>query len=263
MAVGNYINRWRTILKNEVLLIVKRGNKFVCPFCNYSSSGLKQIGTDSKANREKHIIGAGLRNAGCYKCGSTDRERLVYLYLRDVAKVFIPGNKISLLHIAPEKNLISLLRNSDNIDYVAGDSWIDKHGYYKGIEYIDIRNIPYPDNTFDVIVCNHVLEHIPEDVTAMRELYRGLKPGGQAILQVPISYMIDSTFEDKNVTEKKERREIFGQQDHVRIYGPDYADRLSTAGFNVHQNEMSSDPKYSKNGLNAEEKLFVGCKVKG
>src|SRR5688572_22366953 len=105
-------------IANKIKLVLKKGNKFTCPFCNFSSSGLATIGTNSKANREKHIIGAGLRDAGCYKCGSTDRERLVFLYLRDARKILDPKSKFSVLHIAPEKNLISKLRNAKNLAYV-------------------------------------------------------------------------------------------------------------------------------------------------
>lgn len=247
-------------LVNKVNLAYHQGNKFNCPFCNYSSSGLATIGTNSTANREKHIIGAGLRKAGCYKCGSTDRERLVYLYLRDVVELFSKNKSYSVLHIAPEKNLINLLRKAD-VNYIAGERWVDKHDYYKGIEQIDILDISYTDNYFDLIICNHVLEHIPDDQRAMRELYRVLKPGGQAILQVPLSEMIGQTFEDFSITGEKEREEIFGQQDHVRIYGRDYTDRLASSGFGVRRINLALNSVYDRNGLNPEEVLFIGYKT--
>lgn len=97
----------------------------------------------------------------------------------------------------------------------------------------DICNLPFPDNAYDVILCNHVLEHIPNDTKAMQELFRVLKPGGMAILQIPQDYSRTHTFEDDSITDKKERAKIFGQYDHVRVYGMDYFDKLRSIGFQV------------------------------
>ena len=97
----------------------------------------------------------------------------------------------------------------------------------------DICNLPFKDNEFDVILCNHVLEHIPEDTKAMQELYRVLKPGGFGVFQIPQDLTRELTFEDNSITDKKERAKIFGQYDHVRIYGKDYFNKLRSVGFNV------------------------------
>jgi ubiquinone/menaquinone biosynthesis C-methylase UbiE len=97
----------------------------------------------------------------------------------------------------------------------------------------DICNLPFADNSYDVILCNHVLEHIPNDTKAMQELYRVLKPNGMAILQIPQDLNREKTFEDNSITDKKQRAEIFGQYDHVRIYGRDYFDKLRSIGFTV------------------------------
>jgi ubiquinone/menaquinone biosynthesis C-methylase UbiE len=99
---------------------------------------------------------------------------------------------------------------------------------------MDIHDIPFPENTFDVTFCNHVMEHVHDDLRAMRELYRVLKPGGWGIIQVPFFPPIpDKTFEDNSITDPKVREKIFGQDDHVRLYGHDYPERLRTAGFTV------------------------------
>lgn len=97
----------------------------------------------------------------------------------------------------------------------------------------DICKLPFKDQSFDVIFCNHVLEHIPDDTTALRELYRVLKPGGWGIFQVPQDLSREKTFEDNSITDKRERARIFGQYDHVRIYGRDYFDKLRAGGFLV------------------------------
>lgn len=97
----------------------------------------------------------------------------------------------------------------------------------------DICDLPFDSDTYDIIFCNHVLEHIPDDRKAMQELYRVLKPGGMAILQIPQDLKRENTFEDNSITDRRERAEIFGQYDHVRIYGRDYFDKLRTIGFTV------------------------------
>ena len=99
----------------------------------------------------------------------------------------------------------------------------------------DICNLPFEDNTFDVILCNHVLEHIPDDTKAMSELYRILKPGGWGIFQIPQDLNREITYEDNTITDKVERAKIFGQYDHVRIYGRDYFDKLREIGFTVNE----------------------------
>src|SRR5262249_46840929 len=113
-----------------------------------------------------------------------------------------------------------------NLDYLTAD-FLDT----SAMVVMDVTNIQYPENTFDVIYCSHVLEHVLEDRKAMREFRRVLKPGGGAVLLVPIE--ADSTFEDPTVTDPKDRERVFGQQDHVRLYGPDFGDRLSEAGFTI------------------------------
>ena len=99
----------------------------------------------------------------------------------------------------------------------------------------DICNLPFKDNEFDIILCNHVLEHIPDDTKAMEELYRILKPGGFGVFQIPQDLNRETTFEDDSITDKKERAKIFGQYDHVRIYGRDYFDKLRSVGFKVEE----------------------------
>ena len=105
---------------------------------------------------------------------------------------------------------------------------------------VDICDLPFEDESFDVILCNHVLEHIPNDEKALKELYRILKKGGWGVFQVPQDLNREKTFEDDSITDKKERAKIFGQYDHVRIYGLDYFDRLRKIGFEVQEIDLSS-----------------------
>ncbi|MEJ2162099.1 MAG: methyltransferase domain-containing protein, partial [Robiginitalea sp.] len=133
-----------------------------------------------------------------------------------------------ILHFAPEQAFYHRFRKQDNLDYVT----TDLNSPLADVK-ADICNLPFEENDFDVILCNHVLEHIPGDRKAMSELYRVMKPGGWGIFQVPQDLKLEHTFEDPGITDREERRKIFGQYDHVRVYGRDYFDILREAGFLV------------------------------
>lgn len=157
---------------------------------------------------------------------SLERHRLLWLYLKNETDFFTSNKKV--LHFAPEQAFYKRFRLLKNLDYTTTDL-LSPLADVKA----DICNLPFKDNSYDVILCNHVLEHIPDDTKAMQELYRVLKPNGMAILQIPQDLNRAKTFEDNTITDKKERAEIFGQYDHVRIYGRDYFDKLRSIGFKV------------------------------
>ena len=238
------------------------GNRYHCPFCKSNFRKLLPGGTDLPILKEKQIIGAGRRdNCICPRCYSTDRDRLIYLYLKNHTSIF--KDQIKLLHIAPSGSLKSLLKPLTGIDYTDGIKYHEGFYYSKDISIIDIRKLDVADNSYDVILCNHVLEHIQEDIVAMKELYRVLKPDGWAILQVPISRLLKETYEDFSITGEKEREEHFGQFDHVRIYASDYTDRLKSVGFEVDEIHPYSDwdmNDIDKYAINKKEVLFIGNK---
>ncbi len=162
----------------------------------------------------------------CPECGSLERHRLVWLYFQRKTHLF--SEPVQMLHIAPEAFLEERFRAMENIDYLSADIALP-HVMVK----MDITDIQYPDDSFDIIFASHVLEHIPDDVQAMRELRRVLRPTGWAVLQVPM--WGPKTKEDPAVTDPEERAKLFGQDDHVRMYGHDgeYHRRLLEAGFEV------------------------------
>ncbi len=209
--------------------------------------------------KDKKIIGAGRReNCICPRCYSTDRDRLIYLYLNNFTKIFTESNKI--LHVAPSGSLKALLNRIPTLDYQEGIKYHQGFYYSKDISIIDIRKLDLKDNTYDIIFCNHVLEHIPEDYQAMKELYRVMKPNGWAILQVPISTVLKETYEDESITSEKEREKHFGQFDHVRIYAADYTKRLEAAGFEVEEILPSRDwdmERLEKYAINKDETLYI------
>jgi SAM-dependent methyltransferase len=159
---------------------------------------------------------------------SLERHRLLWLYLNNETDFFTSKIKKNVLHFAPEQAFYKRFRNQKNIVYTTTDLFSPLADVKA-----DICNLPFEDNQYDVILCNHVLEHISDDTKAMQELFRVLKPGGIAILQIPQDLNREQTFADDTITDQKERAKLFGQYDHVRVYGRDYFDKLRSIGFRV------------------------------
>ncbi|MCD6543262.1 MAG: methyltransferase domain-containing protein [Flavobacteriaceae bacterium] len=157
---------------------------------------------------------------------SLERHRLMWLYLQNETDFFIATKKV--LHMAPEQCFLPIFKKMKNLDYTTAD-------LYSPIVDVkaDILDLPFEDESFDIVFCNHVLEHIEDDSKAMKELYRVLKLGGMGIFQVPQDLGLEKTYEDFSITSEEERKKHFGQYDHVRIYGKDYFDRLRKVGFTV------------------------------
>lgn len=193
--------------------VLYRGDDVACPCCGHTFSTFANYGLVKRPN----VL--------CRWCLSLERHRGLWLYLHE--KTNILKEKVKVLHFAPEDQFQTLLKNADNVDYLSADLDMPT-----AMVQMDITNITFPDNAFDVIICNHVLEHVPDDTQAMKELYRVLRPGGWAILQTPLSDK-QETFEDLSITDPAERERLFGQDDHVRVYGWDKKDRLEAAGFTV------------------------------
>lgn len=185
---------------------------------------------------------------------SLERHRLLWLYLKNETDFFSTDTETSsalkVLHFAPEQAFYKRFRSLKNLDYTT----TDLNSPLADVK-ADICNLPFKDNVFDFILCNHVLEHIPNDTKAMQELYRVLKPNGTGIFQIPQDLSREITFEDNSITDKKERAKIFGQYDHVRIYGRDYFDKLRSVGFKVDEVE------YAK--TLSEEEITKYCLAKG
>ena len=159
---------------------------------------------------------------------SLERHRLMWFFLRDETTFFTSDRKLKTLHIAPEQCFLDIFRKQQNLEYTTSDL----ESPIADIK-ADICDLPFKDNSFDVVFCNHVLEHITDDKKAMQELFRVMKKGGFGIFQIPQDIARETTFEDNSITDKKERAKIFGQYDHVRVYGRDYFNKLRSVGFKV------------------------------
>ena len=164
---------------------------------------------------------------------SLERHRLLWLYLENQTDFFTKSYKV--LHFAPEQAFYKRFKKLKNLEYLT----TDLNSPLADVK-ADICNLPFDDNSFDVILCNHVLEHIPDDTKAMKELLRVLRPNGWAILQIPQDLNREKTFEDNSITDKAERTKIFGQYDHVRVYGLDFFEKLENVGFEVQPVEYTN-----------------------
>lgn len=228
------------------------GDKVLCPVCNSSFEKFATFGVDQRTN------------ALCPSCDSLERHRLLWLYLKAKTNLFESENQIKLLHFAPEESLFKVLSATQNIQYIPCDYSPNdfKFDKLKSIIQVDITCIPFEENQFDVILCNHVLEHIIDDNLAMTELHRVIKHDGWGIFQVPINLNLSTTFEDSAINSKNERKIAFGQEDHVRIYGKDYKGRLENVGFHVVEDEYSksfSNADLFKYGIDPSETIYY-CK---
>lgn len=199
------------------MAIFLKGNKFTDPIDGKSFRTFLPYGYE---NPRENILSPSTL--------SLERHRLLWLFLKNETPFF--SKKLKVLHFAPEQAFHSRFKKLANIEYTT----TDLNSPLADVK-ADICNLPFSDATFDVILCNHVLEHIPDDTKAMQELFRVLKPGGWGIFQIPQDLRRAKTFEDDTITDRKERARIFGQYDHVRIYGRDYFDKLRSIGFKVEE----------------------------
>lgn len=235
------IDSLRRLYRTVDTMLHYRGTGRECPCCGGNFRSFKNFGVTSAR------VGAR-----CPQCGALERQRLLVLFLRD--QVELGTTPLRILHVAPETVLATYFAQFPAIERVTLDS--EMHGVQV---QADLQALPFPDAHFDAVICNHVLEHIPDDLLAMREIYRVMKPNGWAILQVPQDFSRATTYEDPTVIGREERLRAFGQEDHVRVYGRDYPERLRKAGFQVEQipyPEQLGTASIERYGLRASEPVY-------
>ncbi len=220
------------------------GDKVSCPVCERSFRKFLSYG--SKVAHRENVL--------CPYDLTLERHRLMWYYLKNESDFFTASN-LNLLHIAPEQCFHKKFKKQKNLNYLTGDlesPIADLH--------FDVHDIPLKDNSYDVIFCNHVLEHVKDDQKCMQELFRVMKKGGWGVFQVPIDYSREETYEDPTIKSKKERELHYWQKDHLRLYGLDYPKKLETAGFRVstynYHDHIAID-KQDRLRLNKEELLYI------
>jgi SAM-dependent methyltransferase len=205
--------------------VLYRGDKVECPVCEKSFSKFLSYGSNV-AHRE---------NVLCPYDLTLERHRLMWLYLTRKTD-FFSAESLKVLHIAPEQCFLPHFKKQNNLDYTTADlvsPIADIH--------FDLHDIPLEDNQYDVVFCNHVMEHVDDPIRCMSELNRVMKPGGWAIMQVPQDMSRTETYEDKSITSPDEREKHFWQKDHVRLFGKDYPSYLEKAGFKVDEFDLNTE----------------------
>ena len=241
-----FLNRISLILR-PVLRILYKGTKYTDPIDGSSYRVFLPYGY-SKLRK----------NALCPGTLSLERHRLLWLYLKENTKLL--EKNISVLHVAPEIIFIKKFKKIVNWNYVS----IDLKSPLADIK-ANIYNLPFKENSFDLILCNHVLEHVEDDYKALNELYRVIKNKGTLIAQVPIDKNLKKTFEDKEIIDPRDRNKYFGQYDHVRVYGLDFYTRLANSGFTpkkidiLKKTSMAEKIKYC---LPKDEEIPIGIAIK-
>lgn len=231
---------FKTVLNTIPRPILIRASYFIRPILALALKGNRYTDPiDGKSFRTFLPYGYGTQRNNVLSPStlSLERHRLLWLYLKNETNFF--SVSLKLLHFAPEQAFYNRFKKQKNLKYTT----TDLESPLADVK-ADICNLPFEDDAFDWILCNHVLEHIPDDTKAMQELYRILKPGGIAILQIPQDLNREVTLEDDTITDRVERAKIFGQYDHVRVYGRDYFDKLRAIGFKV--DEVDYTRKLSK-----------------
>jgi SAM-dependent methyltransferase len=228
-----------------------RGDNYHCNICGFRARKFLQRGHDYPIISELEIIGAGKREVDCPKCGSSDRDRLMFEYFKSN---FSPGQLTGkkLLHVAPEKALTKKLASEFQLDIVKIDLRTKGYlfAYDKSVIQGNVMDLPFESNFFDFIICNHVLEHVDNVDIALAEIHRTLKSGGTAITQVPLSLKIPQTLEGNIAWTKYERIEKLGQFDHLRLFGADFEECLKTAQL--------TPIFWTINNLQSKQKLNIG-----
>lgn len=235
------------------------GDRHACNFCGSNLSAFEGRGVETPVIRELDIVPAGFRYVTCPICKSYDRDRLLWFYLERHGE--LGGRPIKVLHIAPEFTIEKKLSKLPGVEYISGD--LDPA---LAMVRVDVTAMEFGDDSFDVVLCNHVLEHVLDVGQAMRELLRVTKPGGWAVLQVPIGRNLIETIEDTTVQSEEERLARFGQVDHFRVFAQqDYVSRLEREGWQVELVDMGLElgPEVvERYGLSKGEILYV-CRKPG
>lgn len=251
-------------LQNETnKLINSCGDKRTCYVCgrtfNRFTKYQKGSGGKSDFRKQLHVIGSDVDNFGCMFCGSTDRERHLYMFF-DKLQYWDMIRDAEILHFAPEKNLSDRISRQSPKIYIKADLYPEN----ETIRRIDATDIPFDGETFNFVIANHILEHIPDYMKALSEFYRVLKPGGIAVLQTPFSRLLKNNFEDENINTDELRSYFHGQHDHLRTFGENHLlESIKNAGFDLQIQKHKSffdDQTAHVYGVNREEDLIQALK---
>lgn len=208
---------------------------------------------------ELDVIGSDVEHFECPRCGAHDRERHVLLYMR-ASGIFEKLSGLRILHFAPERRLSRMIADAKPPLYEKCDLFPATADVRK----VDIEDMPFPDRAFDLVIANHVLEHVDDDLKALGEIWRVLEVGGHAILQTPYSTVLHATWRDRGITRERARRHAYGQEDHVRLFGRDIFERFASGGMQprigLHEDLLHAIDS-GRYGVNPREPFFLFQRV--
>jgi len=245
----------------KLTFLNKLGNRKKCNVCGNSFNTFipYSYGKISYLLSNMKIIGSDADNFSCPICCAHDRTRHIFLYFSKL-NLWNKFKHQSILHCSPEKHIYDKIKELKYEKYVIGDIDPDRYNFLKEIVKIDLTNIAFSNESFDIVIANHVLEHIPEYKIAIKEIYRVLKKDGFAILQTPYSNLLKKTFFDESINTNELRLNFYGEEDHYQIFGEDFFNVFSKIGFTIdrkfHANLISEKETYI-HGVNPKEDLFL------
>jgi len=246
------------IARHAILGWVPFGQRH-CVVCDHSVWGFLPYAGGSKRIppllRSLHVVGSDVDNFKCPRCGAHDRERHLLMYLRASGLLEWMRGK-AVVHFAPELRLSRIIAAGNPGSYVRCDLYPSR----ADIRRVDMLSMEFASGTFDLLMANHVLEHVADDFGALREVARVLRPGGFAILQTPYCTKLRRTWSDAGITDDAARLQAYGQADHVRLFGSDIFERIASAGLESrvqHHAQLLSDVDASTEGVNEEEPFFL------
>ena len=212
-------------------------------------------GESTRLMRVLDVVGSDIVNFECPRCGGHDRERHLLMYL-EASGLMAALPTMRVLHFAPERHLSRRIAASSPLAYTR----CDLYPASPEIERVDIEAMPFGDGAFDLVIANHVLEHVEDDRRALAEIHRVIKPRGAAILQTPYSAILHRTWSDPGIVTDEARLQAYGQEDHVRMFGKDIFDRIASAGLESHVRshaELLDDVDPAAAGVNVAEPFFL------
>jgi len=239
-----------------------KGTAHTCVLCGNHVREFRSHGGDAEVLDTRQVVGGKRRdNDRCPVCHGSDRTRMMMTYLKDETPV--GDEPLRILHAAPDYGLYLWLKRQPNVTYVGSDIGVSRYRHIENMQTADLTNMPFEDNSFDLLICSHVLEHIPDDGAAFAEIFRVLKPGGRALLLTPFALDGKGTDEDLGINDSAEQDRRFGQWDHVRLYDrDDFLKRMRNAGFDASLfDPFDSDQDQAERlHLNPLELLPIGTK---